>query len=169
MKVIEKLIISPLSKREISDLMGVGLARTLLYLNDNYNSPNFAQIRMSSLISITVVCPEKIVPFLCQVFYEDNHTVSERIDVLETLCGAAKELSSVVQHSESRLKIGPSRSFDQHTKSQQERLKLINERVEKTTKRWGIVSLQKEIERKNIREDSPIRENRFSQLVGLFF
>ena len=94
LNVLEKLIRNkPADIDEISE----NLATALLHLSDQYNLQNFEILRHKSLVALCVVSPKKSVKYLTSQFYEPNYNLQHRMDILDVLSDAAKELANVSQ------------------------------------------------------------------------
>jgi hypothetical protein len=67
----------------------------LLHLNDQFNLENFSLLKQRIMIALTVCSTTIVTPYLTSQFYEKNYTVQQRVDILDVLESAARELSGV--------------------------------------------------------------------------
>ncbi|XP_064625964.1 telomere length regulation protein TEL2 homolog isoform X2 [Lineus longissimus] len=90
LKTAEKLIRQDLpSLPEIS----VEFTKILLHLEDKFNTVGFLLLHHGAMVALAVKCPVKVAPYLTNEFFERNYNIRQRLDILEVLAAAAKELS----------------------------------------------------------------------------
>eukprot|EP00118_Oscarella_pearsei_P014748 m.128820 g.128820 ORF g.128820 m.128820 type:complete len:183 (+) comp37956_c0_seq17:2385-2933(+) len=114
------------------------------------------------MVAAAVVYPQQVVPYLTTEFYSPHYNIGQRIDILEVLSSAAKELSSPTSvKSATALSstdvLPPHHDPGADMKSWQ---KIVQNRIDSKTKRYH----------KSSRRDVPIPvANRFAPVAGLFF
>uniref|UniRef100_H3HEE4 Uncharacterized protein n=1 Tax=Phytophthora ramorum TaxID=164328 RepID=H3HEE4_PHYRM len=69
------------------------VARALLRLEDKYNTPQFAKLRLQALATTCTLAPTQTLPYLCRQALEREQLLQSRIDVLQAMTSAALELS----------------------------------------------------------------------------
>ncbi|XP_063901002.1 telomere length regulation protein TEL2 homolog isoform X2 [Zophobas morio] len=57
--------------------VSVELAKILLHLQDDYSIENFTEMRIKSMVALTVFCPEKVATFLSTEFYAVNYSLQQ--------------------------------------------------------------------------------------------
>ncbi|XP_048248050.1 telomere length regulation protein TEL2 homolog isoform X1 [Haliotis rufescens] len=67
--------------------------KVLLHLSDGASYRGFITRRSAAMVALTVQCPRTVADYLTQEFYERNYNLRQRMDILEVLVAAAKELS----------------------------------------------------------------------------
>jgi telomere length regulation protein len=92
LNILEKLI---RNKPDDIDEISENLMAALLHLNDQYNLPNFASLRHKSMVALCVVSTQMSVKYLTSQFYKENYNLQQRMDVLDVLSDAAKELANI--------------------------------------------------------------------------
>eukprot|EP00118_Oscarella_pearsei_P014750 m.128884 g.128884 ORF g.128884 m.128884 type:complete len:830 (+) comp37956_c0_seq36:517-3006(+) len=159
LETAEKLIRG--NPSNISDI-APELTKILLHLQDNFYFPEFGQLRHKAMVAAAVVYPQQVVPYLTTEFYSPHYNIGQRIDILEVLSSAAKELSSPTSvKSATALSstdvLPPHHDPGADMKSWQ---KIVQNRIDSKTKRYH----------KSSRRDVPIPvANRFAPVAGLFF
>uniref|UniRef100_A0A674PN12 Telomere length regulation protein TEL2 homolog n=1 Tax=Takifugu rubripes TaxID=31033 RepID=A0A674PN12_TAKRU len=78
--------------REIS----VELTKVLLHMENKYNLNNFLVLRQATMVALTVIDCIPVTQYLTTEFYSLNYSLRQRLDMLEVLVFAARELSSPV-------------------------------------------------------------------------
>eukprot|EP00727_Mastigamoeba_balamuthi_P009995 m51a1_g5618 putative telomere length regulation protein tel2 homolog (771) ;mRNA; f:756493-759364 len=76
---------------EVSD----SLCAQLLYLENKFNQENFQELRYQAMLALAVCSPKPVARYLTTQFYEPNHQLSTRMDILCVIAEAAQELSAV--------------------------------------------------------------------------
>ncbi|XP_072273765.1 telomere length regulation protein TEL2 homolog isoform X2 [Pyxicephalus adspersus] len=71
------------------------LAKILLNLDDHSGIEHFTQLRLISMVSVTVTDPVPVSKYLIGEFYSLNYSLRQRMDILDVLASAAQELSNL--------------------------------------------------------------------------
>jgi len=77
------------------DEVSVTLASVLLHLRDEYSLADFHSLRLSALTALVVHSTPTVVSFLTTEFYKSNYGLNQRLDILDVLTTAARELSQL--------------------------------------------------------------------------
>lgn len=141
---------------EVSE-MAVELCKVLLHLDDHFSLPEFSILRLKAMVAVTVSSPETIARYLTREFYGRNYNVCQRLDILNVLSSAAKELSELESPEENR------RSDDEVNKrsltDETDWTSIIKTRLESKTRRFA-----------KGRKRQPVAvHNRFAKVAGWFF
>ena len=166
LNVVESIIRSePDDLHELSQ----SLTSILLHLNDEYNLPSFSIKRHNSLVALLVLSTKQSVPFITEEFYNKNYNIKQRIDMLCILEDASIELASGKKYNSvfnSHLNVAleePKTSLISKPKEELKSLtvskKIVNERIEKNTRRWHNSNNYPALKLKN----------NFLPFAGLFF
>ncbi|XP_044159665.1 telomere length regulation protein TEL2 homolog isoform X2 [Bufo gargarizans] len=83
---------NPSATREVS----TELVKILLHLDDCNGVENFTQLRYAAMVSVTVIDPVPVTQYITGEFYTLNYSLRQRMDILDVLAAAAKELSESV-------------------------------------------------------------------------
>lgn len=92
--------------RKNSETVGevsVEMTKILLRLDDNCAIDDFIGLRMRSLIALCVCSPKSVASYLGSQFYAPNHTIRQRLDILEVLLAASSELSANVHNLDTNI------------------------------------------------------------------
>ena len=74
--------------------VAVTLAKCLLHLGNNFNIEHFEKRCRNTLVALVALEPKQVcAPYLIPAFIDGEQTVSKRIEILDCLAAAAKELS----------------------------------------------------------------------------
>uniref|UniRef100_A0A8C5R899 Telomere length regulation protein TEL2 homolog n=1 Tax=Leptobrachium leishanense TaxID=445787 RepID=A0A8C5R899_9ANUR len=76
--------------------VSVELAKILLHLSEQSAIEHFAALRHGALVALTVVDPVLVSKYLTGEFYSLNYSLRQRMDILDVLASAAKDLSELV-------------------------------------------------------------------------
>nr|XP_020668766.1 telomere length regulation protein TEL2 homolog [Pogona vitticeps] len=71
----------------------VELAKVLLHLEEKSYIASFAELRQGALVAVLVTDPVTVTRYLTSEFYSLNYSLRQRMDILDALAGAARELS----------------------------------------------------------------------------
>lgn len=80
--------------------ISVEMCQILLHLEDHYSLPHFILHRHKAMVALVVSSPEDVARYLIQQFYERNYNVRQRLDILDVLSSAVRELSKPHQHQQ---------------------------------------------------------------------
>uniref|UniRef100_A0ABM5F0V3 Telomere length regulation protein TEL2 homolog n=1 Tax=Pogona vitticeps TaxID=103695 RepID=A0ABM5F0V3_9SAUR len=69
------------------------LAKVLLHLEEKSYIASFAELRQGALVAVLVTDPITVTRYLTSEFYSLNYSLRQRMDILDALAGAARELS----------------------------------------------------------------------------
>jgi telomere length regulation protein len=133
----------------------VELVKVLIHLDDIFPMDDFLLVKLEAMVELTTACPNQVTPFLCEQFYFPNYTILQRMNILESLTGAAVKLSTPVKDHEIKEYTISSVSSSQVKPWQ----KVVEERIKSKTR---IISTKREQ-----RVDGAA--NRFSDVCGMFF
>jgi len=88
--------LEPLIRAQPDDLdeISEALARSLLCSRNDIEQEKFQELRRKSMIALTVYSPTIVASWLTNQFYEKNYSLYQRMEILDILVEAAKELSS---------------------------------------------------------------------------
>lgn len=140
---------------EVSE-MAVELCKVLLHLDDHFSLPDFTILRLKAMVAVTVSSPETIAGYLTREFYGRNYSVCQRLDMLNVLSSAAKELSELESGDEKRTSdVVNKQSLTNDT----DWSRVIETRLESKTRRFA-----------KGRKRQPVAVcNRFAKVAGWFF
>lgn len=134
------------------DEISLEITQIILGMSKEFYMEDFDECRKDILVKCAVVAPKTVADYLCYQFYEDNYTIAHRLDILDIIVQAARELS--------RIQLNSPADEDDH-------LKKLN------MKPWEIEvmdRLKKKTRRFNSATKVPIgRENKFNAVCGNFF
>lgn len=139
-------------KDELADV-AEELTKILLHLDDKFCLDRFVALRQHALITLAVESPKTVATYLTEKFYGPHLNIRQRLDILEVLALASKELASpptparpVVEKSISTIALA-------HWES------VVKERIMAKTR---VIS-------KGPTTIMTPAENRFSEVAGFFF
>ncbi|CAI9560405.1 unnamed protein product [Staurois parvus] len=72
------------------------LAKILLHLDDRFGVEKFTELRFAAMVAVTVTDPVPVSQYLTEEFYSLNYSLRQRMDILDILASAAKELSDSI-------------------------------------------------------------------------
>ncbi|NWQ79669.1 TELO2 protein, partial [Columbina picui] len=158
-KALESLVRkNPAATREVS----VELAKILLHLEEKTCIEGFVELRQRAQVAVLTTDPIPVAKYLTSQFYSLNYSLRQRMDILDVLVLAARELSypksqgktkhSGAQNPCIQLLPGSDSSKDWRT--------IVDERIKSKTRRFATGSSQGEL------TSSP---NEFSFVAGHFF
>ncbi|XP_069590544.1 telomere length regulation protein TEL2 homolog isoform X1 [Ranitomeya imitator] len=157
MASISSLIRSnPSATKEVS----TELVKILLHLDDRPGVENFPQLRYAAMVSVAVIDPVPVSQYLTGEFYSLNYSLRQRMDILDVLVAAAKELAEAPEAATGEIR--PSRSPQRKVKDDApvDWRKLVEERIANKTRRFA----------KGQKSTTPASTpNRFHGVVGHFF
>lgn len=145
----------------LSDL-AVEIVRLLLHIEDRYSTENFNEVRLKCIVAVCVKRPVDVSSYLTEEFYAKNYSLQHRIDILDALRMAAKELShppeitSVVNEMEIVSNTVSSKKFDDVSPWRE----LIQKRIDDKTRRFS--------QKVKTTEKKPVA-NRFCSVASRFF
>lgn len=142
--------------------LAVEIVRVLLHLEDRYSTENFTDVRLRCMIAACVKRPSEVANFLTREFYAKNYCLQHRMDILEVLCSAAKELSdpATARLAQSDNDLSP-KSLTSTTLIPPWR-DLVQKRINEKTRRFSTKTTLPST------KTSPV-VNRFSSVCGQFF
>lgn len=73
---------------------GIELAKTLLYMQDDFNMEIFEAKRMESMVLIASNAPKSICNYMANEFYSNNISVAQKLDILSVFVESINVLSS---------------------------------------------------------------------------
>ncbi|XP_020625215.1 telomere length regulation protein TEL2 homolog [Orbicella faveolata] len=136
LRSVEQLVCAELD--DLEDVC-VELVKVLLHLEDRYSTDKFYEIRHNAMVSVTIRCPQQIACYLTEECFAPNYNLQQRMDMLNVLADAARQLSAPTEISKTR---AVPRKFPlpqaDSLKSLQavpEWQKIVQERIEGKTKR----------------------------------
>jgi telomere length regulation protein len=140
--------------------VAIELIKILLNLEDKCAVPDFIGLRLRAMIALCVCSPKSVASYLSSQFYQQNHTIRQRLDILEVLLSASQELSSNTQKA---------------NKPHMSELSLAQKEVIIAEKHWTEVIKSRTDAKtrvlshktKTLEENAFI--NRFAQFAGYFF
>ncbi|XP_077595067.1 telomere length regulation protein TEL2 homolog [Stigmatopora nigra] len=74
--------------------VSVQLTKVLLHMEDKYNINGFQALRQASMVALVVTDSLPVTEYLTTEFYSLNYSLRQRLDILEVLAVAARELST---------------------------------------------------------------------------
>ncbi|XP_067127337.1 telomere length regulation protein TEL2 homolog isoform X1 [Centruroides vittatus] len=135
--------------------VAIDFCKILLHLEDTFASPNFAKYKNAALVALCVQCPSIIASFLSEEFYNRNYNIRQRLDILQTISSASRELSEIREAAIEKRVYFP----EMHKTQMEETWKdIIEKRIAKKTR---ILSKG--------RKEVKAKENKFSSVAGHFF
>ena len=139
------------SKGNIDEL-ALEITQIVLPLTSQFYMEDFSDCRKQILVRCAAAAPDTVADYLCYQFYEDNYTIAHRLDILDVIVQAAKDLSKIeIDVIES--------SLDDSTKINMKPWEVeVMERLKKKTRRFNSAT----------KVDIGI-ENKFNAVCGNFF
>ncbi|KAL5018489.1 hypothetical protein ScPMuIL_004211 [Solemya velum] len=135
--------------------IAVEFTKILIHLTEAHIMEDFTRLRFGALVSLTVRCPVEVSDYLTEEFYNRNYNIRQRLDMLEVLAAAARELSTP-EVSDTKNKVEQLPPEDSLEGWQE----VIKKRVESKTRRFS----------KGRTKPEPVPvPNRFSSVSGHFF
>ncbi|XP_053327293.1 telomere length regulation protein TEL2 homolog [Spea bombifrons] len=117
--------------------VSVELSKILLHLDDRPGIENFPQLRHGALVAVTVVDPVPVSQYLTGEFYSLNYSLRQRMDILDVLASAAKDLSELVTTGKAVAHNLRSASKLRNTEAPVDWRKVVEERIESKTRRFA--------------------------------
>ncbi|XP_010146306.1 PREDICTED: telomere length regulation protein TEL2 homolog, partial [Eurypyga helias] len=159
-KAIENLVRkNPAAAREVS----VELAKVLLHLEEKTCIEDFVELRQRAQVAVLTTDPIPVAKYLTSRFYSLNYSLRQRMDILDVLVLAAKELSCPKSHGKtcsnsaaqkSRVQLLPS------SDSSKDWRRIVDERIKSKTRRFAMGQSQVKL------ASGP---NEFNSVAGYFF
>lgn len=137
--------------------VAIDFCKILLHLEDSFSTANFIKQRHNALVALCTNCPLIIADFLVGEFYNRNYNIRQRLDILQVISSASRELSEIKKDDVADEKVDS--ALEMHKTQMENTWKnIIQKRIASKTK---IISKgRKEIKSK---------ENKFSLIAGHFF
>lgn len=159
---------------ELKDIC-VELVKILLHKSNNYGIEKFDEYRMKGLIEVTCHYPIEVAQYLTNEFYEQNYTITQRIDILHVLATSVQKLSNP---SEEVIEDRRLNNLLHKQKFNDESLIAINKQLytEESSNNWKEI-VKKRIELKTKRKTQSkfggnqklLKENKLGDSIGYFF
>lgn len=145
---------------EVSE-MAVEMCKVLLNLEDQYSLPEFVLLRHKAMVALVVSCPETTAQYLTREFYERNYNIRQRLDILDVLSSAARELSQPLSSTDTIHSNDAPSSEGYKTKPDETHWSaIVQARIESKTRRFS----------KGVTRPSPTPvPSRFAKVAGWFF
>jgi telomere length regulation protein len=140
--------------------VAIEFIKILLNLEDKCSVPDFIGLRLRAMIALCVCSPKSVASYLSSQFYEQNHTIRQRLDILEVLLSASQELSSNIQKTNKPDMSELSLAQNEVTIAEKHWTEVIKNRTDAKTR---VLSHKT----KTLEENAYI--NRFGQFAGYFF
>ncbi|XP_066924697.1 telomere length regulation protein TEL2 homolog isoform X1 [Clytia hemisphaerica] len=152
-----------LVRKEPGDLNDVAneLLRILLHLENEYNITDFHQIKSESICLVTCKCPNQTSVYLCQQFFEENYSITQRLDILEAISSSVTILAKPESENPEEYRAhlpAPNVKFTKGVEPPEWKA-IVDERIKKKTKRFN----------SGKRQEIEAKENRLSTVIGSFF
>ncbi|GAB6025977.1 TEL2, telomere maintenance protein 2 [Chamberlinius hualienensis] len=139
--------------------VAVELTNILLCLENIGAINNFSSLRFNAMVGTTVGNPKQVATFLCEQFYMRNYNIRQRLDMLEVLVEAAKELSKPRQ-TEKLITIVKSKSQGENSVGKEDWKSIVQQRIDSKTRYFHKTHVRKEIIG---------QANIFGSVAGYFF
>ncbi|XP_065500552.1 telomere length regulation protein TEL2 homolog isoform X1 [Caloenas nicobarica] len=158
-KALESLVRkNPAATREVS----VELAKILLHLEEKTCIEGFVELRQRAQVAVLTTDPIPVAKYLTSQFYSLNYSLRQRMDILDVLVLAARELSypkslGKTKHSGAQK---PCIQLLPGSDSSKDWRRIVDERIKSKTRRFATGPSQGEL------ASSP---NEFSSVAGHFF
>lgn len=124
------------SHTEVSE-MAVELCKVLLNLEDQYSLPEFVLLRHKAMVALVMSCPETTAQYLTREFYERNYNVRQRLDILDVLSSAARELSRPLLSPDTiHVRDAPSGEVCKTGPDKMDQMGMVAARIESKTRRF---------------------------------
>lgn len=158
-KALESLVRkNPAAAREVS----VELAKILLHLEEKTCLEGFAELRQKAQVAVLTTDPIPVAQYLTSQFYSLNYSLRQRMDILDVLVLAARELSCPKGHGKTKHSgaQNPCIQFLPESGSSKDWRRIVDERIKSKTRRFAKGQSQVE---------QPSGPNEFNSLAGHFF
>ncbi|XP_005505725.2 telomere length regulation protein TEL2 homolog isoform X3 [Columba livia] len=158
-KALESLVRkNPAATREVS----VELAKILLHLEEKTCIEGFVELRQRAQVAVLTTDPIPVAKYLTSQFYSLNYSLRQRMDILDVLVLAARELSYPKSHGKTKHSGAqkPCIQLLPGSDSSKDWRKIVDERIKSKTRRFAMGPSQGEP------ASSP---NEFSSVAGHFF
>ncbi|NWR42559.1 TELO2 protein, partial [Regulus satrapa] len=158
-KALESLVRkNPAATREVS----VELAKILLHLEEKTCIEGFVELRQKAQVAVLTTDPIPVAKYLTSQFYSLNYSLRQRMDILDVLVLAARELSSPkfhgnTEHSGAQKPCVPLLPGRDSSKGWR---RIVDERIKSKTRRF--VTGQPRVEMAS-------HPNEFNSVAGYFF
>ena len=142
---------APLVRRQLGPRDGplaTEVLRALLHATDKFSLAGFDRMRAEAMAACVVAAPEPCAKYLTGEFYERNYAILQRVDMLDTLVAAARELSKLEVPV---APAGPGRLSSHWSE-------VVNDRLQARTRRLGSAA-----------RAPAAASNRFAAVAGAFF
>ncbi|XP_032053679.1 telomere length regulation protein TEL2 homolog [Aythya fuligula] len=156
-KALESLVRkNPAATREVS----VELAKILLHLEEKTCIEGFAELRQRAQVAVLTVDPIPVAQYLTSQFYSLNYSLRQRMDILDVLVLAARELSSPKVHGKTKHVEKPCVQLLPASDSSKDWRRIVDERIKSKTRRFAKGPSQVQV------ASGP---NEFNSVAGHFF
>uniref|UniRef100_A0A8B9R424 Telomere length regulation protein TEL2 homolog n=1 Tax=Anas platyrhynchos TaxID=8839 RepID=A0A8B9R424_ANAPL len=156
-KAIESLVRkNPAATREVS----VELAKILLHLEEKTCIEGFAELRQRAQVAVLTVDPIPVAQYLTSQFYSLNYSLRQRMDILDVLVLAARELSCPKVHGKTKHVEKPCVQLLPASDSSKDWRRIVDERIKSKTRRFAKGPSQVQV------ASGP---NEFNSVAGHFF
>ncbi|XP_065706615.2 telomere length regulation protein TEL2 homolog isoform X1 [Patagioenas fasciata] len=158
-KALESLVRkNPAATREVS----VELAKILLHLEEKTCIEGFVELRQRAQVAVLTTDPIPVAKYLTSQFYSLNYSLRQRMDILDVLVLAARELSYPKSHEKTKHSGAqkPCIQLLPGSDSSKDWRRIVDERIKSKTRRFATGPSQGEL------ASSP---NQFSSVAGHFF
>uniref|UniRef100_A0A8B9BJ05 Telomere length regulation protein TEL2 homolog n=1 Tax=Anser brachyrhynchus TaxID=132585 RepID=A0A8B9BJ05_9AVES len=156
-KALESLVRkNPAATREVS----VELAKILLHLEEKTCIEGFAELRQRAQVAVLTVDPIPVAQYLTSQFYSLNYSLRQRMDILDVLVLAARELSFPKVHGKIKHVEKPCVQLLPGSDSSNDWRKIVDERIKSKTRRFAKGPSQVQV------ASGP---NEFNSVAGHFF
>uniref|UniRef100_A0A8B9UR07 Telomere length regulation protein TEL2 homolog n=1 Tax=Anas zonorhyncha TaxID=75864 RepID=A0A8B9UR07_9AVES len=156
-KALESLVRkNPAATREVS----VELAKILLHLEEKTCIEGFAELRQRAQVAVLTVDPIPVAQYLTSQFYSLNYSLRQRMDILDVLVLAARELSCPKVHGKTKHVEKPCVQLLPASDSSKDWRRIVDERIKSKTRRFAKGPSQVQV------ASGP---NEFNSVAGHFF
>ncbi|XP_035195711.1 telomere length regulation protein TEL2 homolog [Oxyura jamaicensis] len=156
-KALESLVRkNPAATREVS----VELAKILLHLEEKTCIEGFAELRQRAQVAVLTADPIPVAQYLTSQFYSLNYSLRQRMDILDVLVLAARELSSPKVQGKTKHVEKPRVQLLPGSDSSKDWRKIVDERIKSKTRRFAKGPPQVQV------ASGP---NEFNSVAGHFF
>ncbi|KAM4025340.1 telomere length regulation protein TEL2 homolog [Anomaloglossus baeobatrachus] len=140
--------------------VSVELVKILLHLDDRPAVANFTHLRYAAMVSVTVIDPVAVSQYLTVEFYSLNYSLRQRMDILDVLVAAAKELAEAPETATHGSRPSSSTNGNVKDDAPVNWREIVEERIANKTRRFA----------KGQSSTTPVSApNRFHAVVGHFF
>uniref|UniRef100_A0A8B9DGI5 Telomere length regulation protein TEL2 homolog n=1 Tax=Anser cygnoides TaxID=8845 RepID=A0A8B9DGI5_ANSCY len=162
-KALESLVRkNPAATREVS----VELAKILLHLEEKTCIEGFAELRQRAQVAVLTVDPIPVAQYLTSQFYSLNYSLRQRMDILDVLVLAARELSFPKVHGKIKHVEKPCVQLLPGSDSSNDWRKIVDERIKSKTRRFAKVRPGQKPTYVKYMASGP---NEFNSVAGHFF